>query len=802
VNLNTNKTSLSTSSSKKRVSLVLILLFQSLFAFSQQQSGTLSGRIIGADQQAVEAATIILEGTNYHATSDARGNFAVTAPAGSYRIIISRVGYSSLKTTTKISAGANTTLPDQVLKEGKEMKEALITGKSETKLVGEQAFTVSAIDAKTYHNSAADVNQILNRSAGVRIREDGGLGSNFNFSLNGFSGKQVKFFLDGIPMDNFGSSLTLNNIPINLAERIEVYKGVVPVSLGTDALGGAVNVVTNQNGRDFLDASYSYGSFNTHRTSVNAGYTHEPSGFRIQTNLFHNYSDNNYKIKAPITDLTNGQTLRTQTVRRFHDAYESATAQIEAGFINKKFADRLLVGFIASGNDKELQNGATIDEVYGAMTRKSHMFMPTLKYKKTSLFVDGLDLNIYASYNNSKDKIADTLARKYNWLGDFVEKPSASGEIRRSLFSFRDKTALTTANLSYAINSKSSMALNYVHNNFHRKGSDPLDAADALKNYPQQVSKNVLGLAYKYDYNDRWSTTVFAKLYNMQAASNSRVDIFTPQERIVETESKFTKPGYGIASSFWINKAIQVKASFEHTYRLPEGSEMFGDGLFVDPNVNLKPESSDNINAGLALNHRFNPDHRITFETNFIYRSAHDYIRPQVNGIKSISLNLRDVLTTGVDGDIRYFYKNFLTAGVNITYQNVINNTKYEDGANFVSYIYKDRLPNIPYLFGNADLGLIVRNVGFPDDVLSFNWNLNYVEQYFLKWPSQGSKDSKMVIPQQVSQNASVSYSLKGGRYNISLECRNITNNELFDNYRLPKPGRAFYAKLRYFISK
>ncbi len=31
-----------------------------------------------------------------------------------------------------------------------------------------------------------------------------------------------------------------------MAERIEVYKGVVPLSLGTDALSGAVNVVTNQ----------------------------------------------------------------------------------------------------------------------------------------------------------------------------------------------------------------------------------------------------------------------------------------------------------------------------------------------------------------------------------------------------------------------------------------------------------------------------------------------------------------------------------------------------------------------------
>ena len=49
------------------------------------------------------------------------------------------------------------------------------------------------------------------------------------------------------------------------ADRIEVYKGVVPVGFGTDAIGGVVNIVTNkQPGKWFMDASYSYGSFNTH----------------------------------------------------------------------------------------------------------------------------------------------------------------------------------------------------------------------------------------------------------------------------------------------------------------------------------------------------------------------------------------------------------------------------------------------------------------------------------------------------------------------------------------------------------
>ena len=39
--------------------------------------------------------------------------------------------------------------------------------------------------------------------------------------------------------------------------------------------------------------------------------------------------------------------------------------------------------------------------------------------------------------------------------------------------------------------------------------------------------------------------------------------------------------------------------------------------------------------------------------------------------------------------------------------------------------------------------------------------------------------------------------SLQKGRYNVSLECRNFTDEKLYDNFSLQKAGRAFYGKLR-----
>ena len=64
----------------------------------------------------------------------------------------------------------------------------------------------------------------MNRASGVKIREEGGVGSDFDLSINGLSGNSVRYFIDGIPLDSKGSYVTLANLPVNLIDRVEIYK--------------------------------------------------------------------------------------------------------------------------------------------------------------------------------------------------------------------------------------------------------------------------------------------------------------------------------------------------------------------------------------------------------------------------------------------------------------------------------------------------------------------------------------------------------------------------------------------------
>jgi outer membrane receptor protein involved in Fe transport len=786
------------------------LLLTSLFAVGQTSNGTVSGKVTDSDHNPIENVTLVLKGQAANTTTNNNGEFSLSAPAGHYELLISLMGYTRQTLKIRIEQGQNLPLKTITLQgQNNELNELTVEGKTKAKALKEQAFNINVIDAKKLYNSSADLNQALNKTSGVRVREDGGVGSNFSFSLNGFSGKQVKFFLDGIPMDNFGSSLTLNNFPINMAERVEIYKGVLPISLGADALGGAVNLVTRSN-PNFLDVSYGFGSFNTHKAGVNHAYTNAKTGFTLRTNAFYNFSDNNYKVNVnPIilSGAQSGQRGPVQEVERFHDGYQSATIQFEAGVTGKKYADNLLFGLIASGNDRDIQTGVTMDQVFGARTSTSTSLIPTLKYKKTDLLLKGLDLSLYSAYNMSENKFIDTTRLKYNWLQETI--PTSTAELSRTQLKNKDKEGLITANLAYALNDHHAVSYNYVMTDFRRKSSDVENPDNVTFLYPQQLNKQVMGLAWQGNY-EKFTATAFSKLYLLDANSFEQVLNGTGVASYQQSSTKTKNVGYGAAAAYFILPKLQAKASFEHTYRLPEAVELLGDGLYTRRNSALKPESSDNMNLGILYGFHLNEDHHINLEANYIFRNAHDYIRldqAQTQPIDRQYVNIGDVRTNGVEGEIRYSWKNKFLASLNVTYQNIIDKEKFLSSTNLTGTTtspnlgYGYRIPNMPYLFGNADLGYSFNNIGTGNNTLSLNYSLNFVEKYYLT-PQHLGTGNQDLIPRQIAHNLMANYAVNKGKYNISLECRNLADNDLFDNYKLQKPGRSVFLKLRYFISK
>ncbi|RLJ71995.1 outer membrane receptor protein involved in Fe transport [Pedobacter alluvionis] len=790
----------------------LFMLFTAQYAVAQNKT-SITGKITGISGEAVPGINIRIKGREVRTLSKEDGTFELNnLKPGNYELLFHGLGYKPHSQKISLSAGQFIKVEVRLTEISTVLESVTVAGKTQAAEIRQQAYNVAAIDARKLHNTTYDLNQALNKVSGVRIRESGGLGSAFNFSLNGFTGNQVKFFLDGIPMDNFGTSLQMNNIPINMADRIEVYKGVVPVWLGADALGGAINIVTNTNQRDYLDVSYSYGSFNTHKSAVNAGYTAK-SGFTVQVNAFQNYSDNNYKVDVDVANLTTG-VYTPMRVRRFHDTYRNETVIANIGVTGKRYADKLLLGITLGQNKADIQTGNRMFDVYGARKRNGDIIMPSLKYLKNNLFIKDLNLSLNANYNLGHEQLVDTVFKQYNWLGESRDKstdPDAvGGELRRTLYKYKNNNANITANLGYKFLDKHSLALNNTFLGFNRRGKDELDPDNKLNMQPRENFKNILGLGYRYDMNERFNASVFLKNYNQSTtAFQSYTSPNAPWGTLpnyTKQKKSVNKSGYGAAASYFLNTGLQAKASYEKTYRLPENDELFGNPT-IDriENFSLRPESSENANLGLAYQFILVKEHKLHIESNFIYRNSKDFIRPNLTSVGGVAmiqmLNQQDVRTTGIDGEIRYTFKDALVVGVNMTWQNIRNQTKYEANETQVSQIYKDRIPNMPYLYGNANAQYSIKGLGIATNVLNIGYNLTYVHEYYLNWPSQGSTGSKLNIPEQFQHDVNAVYSIKDGRYNIGLECRNLFDAKIYDNFSLQKPGRSINIKLRYFIA-
>src|SRR5262249_38716013 len=160
------------------------------------------------------------------------------------------------------------------------------------------------------------------------------------FSLNGLYDDQIRFFLDGVPLDLAGYPFGIVNVPVNLVERVEVYRGVVPIRFGADALGGAVHVVSDSSYRTRLAASYQGGAFGTHSASVEGRVHDAASGVVAGGAAFVDVAKNDYRVDVQVAD-DRGR-LTPATVPRFHDGYRAYGGTVEAGIVERPWARRLL----------------------------------------------------------------------------------------------------------------------------------------------------------------------------------------------------------------------------------------------------------------------------------------------------------------------------------------------------------------------------------------------------------------------------------------------------------------------------
>ncbi|WP_231478023.1 TonB-dependent receptor domain-containing protein [Xylanibacter brevis] len=676
------------------------------------------------------------------------------------------------------------------------LSDVTITGKSKIQQLREGALTVNAVDIRSFAGSINNLNNIIDRTAGVKIREEGGLGSDFDLSINGMSGNAVRYFIDGIPLDVKGSGATLANLPISTIDHIEIYKGVVPVWLNSDALGGAINIVTNQRKSNYMDVSYGVGSFHTHKADFNAQYIFK-NGLTIRPTLGFDYSKNDYTMKGVELWDEAVRKYLPQNRKRFHDDYLSFIGQMEVGVKDKWWTDEFFIGTSYLQTNKELQTGQVQTRVIGMAERNTTAWSIGARYQKRHFLTENLSANLSFSHTWDHSIATDTAHRQYDWNGDYIY--SGRNEINGRNFQLRHikrPTTVVRAELNYHLSDHHMFDFTYTMNRIGNHRWDEVDKEFTPAN--DVLAKHIIGLAYNQSlWQGRMYNTFFLKDY-INHLSVEQTDLaFLTNSRDVKGSNTKNHFGGGIGTRLQILKLLTIKASYEHSTRLPLARELLGNGTTIYANMALKPESSDNLNIGLFGTLR-SGQHTLFYEANGFLRYVDNYIQPQIaekEGMMQYS-NEPAVHIKGMEGEIRYDWDSRLQLIGNISWQDARNRLRYLDNGQR-NATFNNRVPNRPWLFSSAEVRYTLKDVFQKNDHLSLCADHQWVHWFFLSWEAYGSKSTKARIPEKNIVGANATYTWHNRRYSISLDCENIFDATVYDNYKLQKPGRTLFAKFR-----
>lgn len=780
------------------------------------QTGSISGKMVHSDMQPVVGATVVLkfESVSYkYAITDDNGYYEIKDIAyGNHTLEISSLNIE--KETVKIEHKKKQTVLNYKVKSKVYLLDNMIVShETEISKKKKQGFSVNIIETKDVSLRNVQTNELLNSTVGVRVRQNGGLGAENRYSLNGLSGNSIRIFINGIPISTFGSSFNLNSIPPSIIERIEVYKGVVPGHLSDDSLGGAINIILKEGTRNNFNASVSYGSFNTFQTNFSGQYRFKKSGFTVKSSAFYNYSDNDYEVwgKNVYNIQPNGQ-YQYVRAKRFNDVFRSIGGKIEVGYTKVKWADNFFIGFTGSDAYKEVQHGTFMTTPYKGRFLESDAKLFSLTYNKKD-FVKNVDLDFNGFAGVRNRIINDTVKWNYNWYGEQsldlngnpILTPDGAQQSAPTLANIKRNVASFRLGLTLHLHQNHRILFNHMFSIVDREDDDEMKSVLERKFLgTRNLKKSITSLSYDFEaFDKKLRGSLFGKNYNQEIERiDPVVDTQDGNSTIVDdiVASKINTLGYGFALSYAILPKLSLLTSAEKAVRLPTENEVFGDsGDNISENPNIKPEESSNYNLGFNIGQIEYKKHALGISVNGFIRDIQNRIGVPVqtslnSNVQTLPfVNQGNVKSKGFEIELNYTFNSNLSIRANTSKYNL---TTSVGGIEY-------QLPNEPFLNANLSAQYSFKNVIQKESNLSLFFNFLYVDEFNYLRPlySNNAGTDFFKIPKQYITDFGINYTFPNKRVIASFDAKNIFNNQAFDNMAVQKPGRAFYLKLNYILN-
>ena len=765
--------------------LLLLLTTSSLWA---QNTAELSGKITDkATQKPLIGADIYLKELKKGANADTQGNFHLKGiPEGNYTILCSYLGYQTF--SKKIYLKGQERLDISLKEQAEEISGVTVSGKSIAHQKKEESMPVTVIDMSNMRGTVSNVQDILAKTVGVTLRTSGGVGSSSRISVRGLEGKRIGFFIDELPMTEQTDYLDINDIPVDMIDRIEIYKGVVPARFGGSSLGGAINIVIREYPDKYADLSYGYESFNTHKAQGVFKRNLKARGLVFGIGGGYTTSDNNYTFDSPYREG-----LR---ITRNHDKYRKYI--IGGSFKAKKWwFDEVEFEPVVVKTYKEIQG---IE--YDIREAHSESLMAGLanKLTKDNFLTEGLNFDMFSGVVLTKMNFIDKATRRYEWDGSSYPTPSRyGGEVGYNFPSDSDDQKLSfinKTNLEYIINERHSFNFNSVFSIAKGTPKDELKTLSLGKqvNFDSRMHSWVSGVTYDLRSLDDIFLNSLTVRYYQYTMHTQMAPLFVPGKYDVDLQ----KNNWGVnnAMRYRFLPSLMGKLSAGYEVRIPSESELLGDGISVVPSADLLPERNASANLGLLFDLTGKHPTNAQIEMNFFYMYLQDMIRYTAGLIGAQYQNFGEMRTLGVEFEAKADVLPSLYAYVNTTYQDLRDTRDYEPASTVPNPTKNKRMPNIPYLMANAGMEFHRENLfgGSGQNTRLFA-DVAFVEEYFYDF--ELTQLQKRRIPRSTTIDIGFEHSFLNNKLFISGKLRNVTNEKTLSEFNRPLPGINGGVKIR-----
>ncbi|MCW9005573.1 MAG: TonB-dependent receptor plug domain-containing protein [Gammaproteobacteria bacterium] len=460
---------------------------------------------------------------------------------------------------------------------GEALKVTIVKASPELKNVDEielatTTSTYSVIESQQFEEKHEDLAKLIEHETGVQIRSSGGQGSFSTVSLRGATSEQVTVYLDGVLLNQAsGGAVDLSLIPLANVERIEIYRGSVPIELGNASLGGAVNIISKIQSKEGLNLKASVGSYNTQSYSVSSSTGYDKNDIVLSIESL--TSDNDFEIHND-----NGTPLNPADDRnepRFNNALAQTSLMAKWRYqINKHNNVSAKVEYL--DKKKELPHRQNNPLVEACFDTRDYDFITQLNSR--SLFDGYFDTN-FKIYLHHKDELFNDELAQIGLLGQKIvmESDKKGGELFSSI-------KFDTSQVKYR------MLLE----------EEAFEFEDLLTNQPYRDNDRKLieqGLEYKSFYfeGDFIFNISVRNIYVHDSVSAVQDTFGNP---IDIGERKYTENDYQLGSRYRFNAQSSLNLNAAEYVRIPSFFELFGNLGFFRGSPDLLNEEGVNIDLG------------------------------------------------------------------------------------------------------------------------------------------------------------------------------------------------------------